>query len=289
MTGQGDATIDDAGLRVAAEVRTVNNRYLKLTLRGDVGLMSQESKVEALVRKTIRRGHVHLAVSVERDSAARTATIDSEVLANYVQTTSELVSRFHVGAVSMDALLQLPGVVCESRKPGDTDAEWPHIQKTIREALDKLQQFRLEEGAAMLADLKENCSAIATELDGIEARSPIIIDAYRQRLADKVNRWMDANEMQHIDSADIVREIGIFSERADISEETVRMRSHIDQFLKICDAKESSGRKLDFIIQEMFRETNTIGSKASDADVSNHVVEIKTRIERLREMVQNVE
>ena len=290
MTGHGDATVDEQGLRVVAEVRTVNNRYLKLTLRGDSSILRQESRVEALVRKTVRRGHVHLAVSIERDSAARTATIDGDVLANYVAQTSKFASDLNTSTASMDALLQLPGVLCEPRRMDpENDAEWPTIEKAIESAMATLHEMRQQEGAAMMDDLKDNCDAISTELDAIEKRAPLLIDAYRQRLADKVNRWMESNELEHIDASDVVREIGVFSERADVSEETVRLRSHVGQFLNFSDAKESSGRKLDFVIQEMFRETNTIGSKASDAEISAHVVEIKTRIERLREMVQNVE
>jgi uncharacterized protein (TIGR00255 family) len=290
MTGHGDARLEEDGLRVAAEVRTVNNRYLKLTLRGDPLVTSLESKVEAVVRQTIRRGHVHLAVAVQRDSAARAAVIDAEVLAHYVDQTNKLAQRLHVTQPSLDALLQLPGVICEpSRMRDEIDSEWPNIEQTIRAAMSKLHEMRLQEGAAMLDDLQANCQAITRELAAIEARGPQVIDAYRERLTDKINRWLEKSDFDTIQSSDVIREVGIFSERSDISEETVRMRSHIGQFQQICRAPESSGRKLEFVIQEMFRETNTIGSKANDAEISAHVVEIKTRIERMREMVQNVE
>ncbi len=223
MTGHGDAAIDADGMRFYAEVRTVNNRYLKLTLRGDSVVSSLESKVEALIRKSVRRGHVNVSVSVERSSAARSASIDADVLANYVSQTNLLATQLDVPKAGLDTLLQLPGVVCEPfRQNEEVETEWPHIERTIAGALAKLYEMRAQEGAAMLGDLQENCKAIAAEIVAIEKRGPIIIEAYRQRLAEKVNRWLEENEIEQIDSSDIVREVGIYSERADISEETVK-------------------------------------------------------------------
>lgn len=290
MTGHGDATLERDGLRVTVEAKTVNNRYFKLTLRGDAFVVGQETRVERLVRQHIRRGHVHLATSIDRTAPGMMATIDEPVLKQYIEQLTQVTQRHPIAPASLDTLLQLPGVMKEpSQGPKQANEEWPVVQQAITAALERLQQMRSSEGAAMLDDLQDNCRAISVHIKAIEQRSPTVVHGYRQRLTERINSWLDENEVANIQSADVVREVGLFTERCDTSEETVRLASHLDQFVHICGAKESQGRKLEFVIQEMFREANTIGSKANDAEISAHVVDIKTRIERMREMVQNVE
>jgi uncharacterized protein (TIGR00255 family) len=148
--------------------------------------------------------------------------------------------------------------------------------------------MRQEEGAAMAADLTANARAIAAELSAVERRAPQVVEAYRARLLDRLKGLLADLGVQ-IQPADVVREVGIFAERSDISEEIVRLKSHLEQFATVMAERDSQGRKLDFVIQEMFRETNTIGSKANDAEIARHVIEMKTAIERMREMIQNVE
>ena len=140
----------------------------------------------------------------------------------------------------------------------------------------------------MAADLDRNRQEIATELAQIESRAPLVVDGYRRRLTERINKLLGEFEIS-VQPADLIREVGLFAERSDISEEAVRLRSHLDQFAEIMQLDESSGRKLEFVTQEMFRETNTIGSKANDAEIGRHVIDIKAAIERIREMIQNVE
>ncbi len=137
-------------------------------------------------------------------------------------------------------------------------------------------------------DLHANCQAIAADLDQIEQRAPLVVEAYRKRLMERLNKLLEEFGLE-IQPADVVREVGLFTDRSDISEEIVRLRSHLQQFDAIARTEQGNGRKLEFVIQEMLRETNTIGSKANDAEIARHVVEIKTAIERMREMIQNVE
>lgn len=140
----------------------------------------------------------------------------------------------------------------------------------------------------MAADLKTNCRAIAAELNLIAERAPQMVEAYRSRLEERLKKLLAEQDVT-LSPADLIREISIFAERSDISEEIVRLRSHLEQFDTIMGLPESSGRKLEFLIQELFREINTIGSKSTDVEIARHVIEIKTAIERLREMIQNVE
>jgi uncharacterized protein (TIGR00255 family) len=191
--------------------------------------------------------------------------------------------------LSLESLLALPGVVTE-HVPSADDAErdWPLIRSTLEGAMENLAKMRTEEGRVMSDDLRANCRVIAAELAEIEKRVPQVSESYRTRLADRLKAVLIEHQVT-LDPTDVIREVSIFAERSDISEEIVRLRSHLEQFDTIMDLAESSGRKLEFLTQEMFRETNTIGSKANDIDIARRVIDIKAAIERVREMIQNVE
>jgi uncharacterized protein (TIGR00255 family) len=183
----------------------------------------------------------------------------------------------------------LPGVVDDAAdQSGDVMADWPIVQNTLRAALENLGRMRTEEGRAMAADLTANCRTVGASLELIERRAPLVVEEYRNRLFDRLKRTLAQLDVS-LQASDIIKEVGLFADRSDISEEIVRLRSHIEQFQNTMEFPESSGRKLDFLTQEMFRETNTIGSKANDVVIAQHVIDIKTAIERIREMIQNVE
>ena len=288
MTGHGDAHCEEDGLRVSVDIRTVNSRYFKMSFRGGELWGDMESKVESLVRKQVRRGTVNLQLQIVRGAAAD-YRINQDVLASYLEQLSRLDNKFtRSGSVSLDTLLALPGVVDTESAADSSGQTWQAIQQTVEQAIDKLQTMRQSEGQAMAADLNKNLELVLGELDLIEARAPEVIDAYQRRLVDRINLLLENHDVS-VTSSDVIREVGVFAERADISEECVRLRSHIDQFRRIMNAVDAAGKKLDFLVQEMFRETNTIGSKGNDAGIARHVVEIKTCIERMREMVQNIE
>jgi uncharacterized protein (TIGR00255 family) len=166
--------------------------------------------------------------------------------------------------------------------------DWPLIQETLLAAMENMASMRVGEGKAMATDLAANCNTIAAQLTQIEARAPLVAEAYRARLTDRLQKTLAEYQIS-LQAGDLVREISIYAERSDISEEIVRLRSHLVQFDTIMAHEESSGRKLEFLTQEMGRETNTIGSKANDVEISRAVIEIKAAIERIREMIQNVE
>ena len=170
----------------------------------------------------------------------------------------------------------------------DPAEDWPLIGATLEAALTNLARMRTEEGRAMAADLAANCRLIAARLDQLARRAPLVADGYRQRLEERLKRVL-ADFQVALDPGELVKEVSLFAERGDISEEIIRLRSHLDQFDAIMALPESAGRKLEFLTQEMFREANTIGSKANDVEITNDVIEIKTAIERIREMIQNIE
>jgi uncharacterized protein (TIGR00255 family) len=290
MTGHGEAQRHEAGVRVAVEVRTVNNRFLKLLLRVSEGYGGLEPQIDAVIRNQLRRGAVTVNVRVDRESSPDDFRLNEVVLASYYRQLQELAQRAGwAGDVRIDSILALPGVVAENAGHRlDVDAVWPLVERTLTEALQNLSQMRAEEGAAMGRDLHANCRAIAADLDQIEQRAPLVVEAYRQRLLERLNKLLDEFGLE-VQPAEVVREVGLFTDRSDISEEIVRLRSHLQQFEAIARTEQSSGRKLEFVIQEMLRETNTIGSKANDAEIARHVVEVKTSVERMREMIQNIE
>jgi uncharacterized protein (TIGR00255 family) len=162
------------------------------------------------------------------------------------------------------------------------------IGETLQAAIDNMTVMRTDEGRAMAADLAANGRAVAKDLDAIELRAPLVSDLYRTRLTERLTKTLAEFQIT-LQPGDLIREISIYAERSDISEEIVRLRSHLEQFADTLELTESSGRKLEFLTQEMFREANTIGSKANDVQISRHVIEIKSAIERIREMIQNVE
>ncbi len=290
MTGFGEAHLQDGGLTITVEVRAINSRYFKLTVKSGDGHGGLESEIESVVRQHIRRGTVQVSLWVNRPRSPDDYRIDADVLDSYRQQLEAVHSRWHVvESVSLELLLQLPGVVNESSaKSADLHEDWPFIQKALEEALANLDTMRQREGAAMKADLRGNAKTISTELEAIAARAPSVVDSYRERIRDRVAKTLEKYEVS-LEPADLIREVSIFAERSDISEEIVRMRSHLEQFDSTLELDESTGRKLEFLTQEMVRETNTIGSKSNDVEISRHVIEVKAALEKIREMIQNVE
>lgn len=290
MTGFGEAHRQADGVAVVVEVRTINNRYFKLTLKCGEGYSLLEPEVENVVRQQIRRGTVQVNLRVDRVRGSDDYQLNQAVLANYRRQLRELTDEWEADeAVPLSQLLLLPGVVIENpTSPAEAEEEWPLVRETLVAAMDNLAHMRADEGRAMAADLRANCQSIAGELKQIEARAPLVVEAYRERLVERLQAAL-AEFAVTLNPADLIKEVGLFAERSDISEEIVRLRSHLEQFDTIMELPESSGRKLEFLTQEMFRETNTIGSKANDVQIARHVIEIKASIERVREMIQNVE
>ena len=287
MTGFGEARLQDERWSVGVEVRTVNNRHLKLSAKISERYSALEPELERLVRETIRRGSVQLALRVERPRRAEEYQLNLVALASYRDQLRDLLPP----GVPIDyaGLMVLPGVV-EERKPtgNDPHEDWPALAGVVTEALVRLQAARKEEGRAMAEELRGLSGAMGEHLTRIVERGPTVVASYQKRLVDRVQALVQDQGVA-IEPRDLIREVAIFAERADIAEEIVRLRAHLAQYIEVIDEPESSGRKLEFVVQEMGRETNTIGSKANDVEISRAVVEIKGLLERIRELIQNVE
>ncbi len=289
MTGFGEAHSQQDGLAVAVEVRAINSRFFKLSVRATEGYASLEPHIEEITRQSIRRGTVQVNLRVDRLRSCQDFQINSDVLSGYRDQLKALYHKWdETATVSLEALLPLPGVVNDRSILFSPEDDWPAISKVLQAALANLAQMRIREGRSMGDDLSVNCRAIAAGVEEIQRRSPLVLDAYRTRLEERLNKVLSEYQVT-LDPADIIREVSLYADRADISEEIVRLKSHLEQFDAIMQLPESSGRKLEFLTQELFREANTIGSKASDVEIAKQVIEIKTAIERIREMIQNVE
>jgi uncharacterized protein (TIGR00255 family) len=292
MTGYGEARYQSGALSLSIELRALNNRYLKVSLRAADPYQLLEAEFEKVVRRRIKRGTLQIHLRCDKQSPPTDFRINAVALTSYVQQLTAAASKLGIAAAGealIGPALALPGVIPE---PGgqayQLHDDWPVIERVLEEALDRLQAMRKEEGRAMAAELLAHRDTIGRHLAVIRGRAPEIITLFRDRLVDRVRQLLAEHDVQ-IDRNDLIREVSIFAERSDIAEEVVRLATHLDHFQEIMKEDDSPGRKLEFLTQEMFREANTIGSKASDVDISREVVEIKGTLEKIRELVQNVE
>jgi uncharacterized protein (TIGR00255 family) len=292
MTGYGEARFHSDTLNLAIELRALNNRYLKVSLRAAEPYNLLEPEFEKVIRRLVKRGTIQAHLRCQRQCAPQEFQINGVALRSYLHQLRELAEETGLaghGTGLLGPLLALPGVVPEPATAAfSLEEEWPVIESVLIRALERMQSMRQEEGRAMAQELLQLRDQIARELDQVRQRIPLVAVAYRDRLLERVRALLSELDVQ-IDRSDLIKEVSIFAERSDIAEEVVRLGSHLDQFQEIIHEPESAGRKLEFLTQEMFRETNTIGSKASDVEISRHVVEIKGVLERIRELVQNVE
>lgn len=291
MTGQGQCRRMFGTMEIQVEVRAVNNRFFKLQLRTSDSLSRLEPEIEALCRKHVRRGSLTMTVFVSREARPADFRLQEVAIASYYSQIKSIATNLGIAAdVTMGQLLALPGVVNETevdnREPSDELTSETLI--AVEDALKCLNRMREAEGANMAAELLGQVERIREQKDAIEEKAPLVIDDYRERLRLRVQQGLSIIGAE-LNPADLMRETQIFADKADVREEIVRLRSHTRQFATLVEDKESQGRKLDFLIQEMFREANTIGSKAGDSEISQRVVDIKTVIEQMRELVQNVE
>jgi len=292
MTGYGEARHQGDALNLSIELRAVNNRYLKITVRAAEPYHLLEPEFEKVIRRTVRRGTLQVHLRCERQTAPQDFRLNAVALASYVEQLRAACKQVGLPDRSdqfLAQILTLPGVVPEPGSLGEhLHEDWPVIERTLEEALARLQTMRQDEGRAMAQELLNHRETIAGHLNRVRGRIPHVSSAFRDRLFERVRTLLNGVDVR-LDQSDLIKEVSIFAERSDIAEEVTRLDSHLAQFREFLDDAESPGRKLEFLTQEMFRETNTIGSKAGDVEISRHVVEIKATLEKIREMVQNVE
>lgn len=289
MTGFGDGQGQFNGVTYAVEIRAVNNRYFKAKIKLPESLAFLEEYIEKVLRENLSRGMVNYVLRLKNVPAEALFEIDEKALRVYIERLGRLGSCSDTKCqIDIGSLLGLPGIVTPAL-PDEQTAE--QIKKVVlevtKQAIGKVQQMRQAEGAALAADLDGRCKAIRKALKQIRARSEVVLQEYQKKLKKRADGLLAEAKLK-LDEETVAREVAVFAERSDISEEVARLESHLQQFTQSCQAGEQAGRKLDFITQEMLREANTIASKACDTEIVNCVVEIKCQIDRIKEQVQNI-
>ena len=290
MTGYGSAEGQLNGVTYTVEIRTVNNRYFKARIKLPESVAFLEEEIEKLLRKELSRGMVNYVLRLKDVSANAFFSINEAALRVYVEKLDGIAASANVKCpIDIGGLLALPGIVVPVL-PGKEEAE--QIKEKVlgitRQAIEAVKQMRAAEGAALAADLDSHCKAVKQGLMRIRARSKVVLQEYHKKLKKRVGELL-ADAKLKLDEETLAREVAVLADRSDISEEIARLDSHLQQFVETCKTDGQAGRKLDFISQEMLREANTIASKTSDTEIACLVVDIKCRIDRIKEQVQNVE
>ena len=289
MTGFGDATGERDGTHYAVEIRSLNNRYFKAVIKLPETISVLEPEVEAMLRERLGRGSITYILKKRSDTAEAAYHINTEALRSYLEQLQAVKGLDRLVQIDLASLVQLPGVCQEpTDESEEIEKHGPVIRELTVRAVEKLNLMRVREGEALFADLMKHVRTIADNLAEIKQRAPHVIEEYHRRLSQRVNQLLSKAELR-VSEVDLIKEVAVYAERADISEEIQRLTSHLEVFEQSCRHGEHAGRKLDFITQEMLREANTIASKANDAQIARHIVEIKGAIDRLKEQVQNVE
>jgi len=290
MTGYGECRVQNDRWSVQVEIRSVNNRHLKLVARISEPYVSLEAELERLVREKLRRGSIHVTLRIEPNRPVDSYRLNLAAIQAYREQYLTLCQDWNIYPPSdWLSLLSLPGIIQDHVSTGvSVHEDWPELSKIVEVAIDRLTESRRREGAAMATELLGYSAAIRAELQLVEARYPHTKSEFADRLRDRVGQLLEKYDIT-IEPEQLIREVAIFSERSDIAEEITRLRAHLSQYDEIITGKTSEGRKLEFVVQEMGREINTLGSKSLDVAISRSGVEMKSTLEKIRELVQNVE
>jgi uncharacterized protein (TIGR00255 family) len=289
MTGFGDATAEKDGTHYAIEIRSLNNRYFKPVIKLPETISGLEPELESLLREKLGRGSVTYICKMRTDSPEAAYHINTAALKAYLVQLQSVQGLDRFVSIDLAGLVALPGVCQEPRD--ETDEILRHgdtVRQLTVKAIAKLQSMREREGQGLFFELMKHVAVIGQSLAEISKRAPAVVEDYHRRLTQRVNQLLSKAELR-VNEGDLIREVAVFAERADIAEEIQRLTSHLGAFEEACRGDDHAGRKLDFITQEMLREANTIASKANDAAIARQTVEIKGAIDRLKEQVQNVE
>lgn len=288
MTGYGRCEETVNGRHITVELKSVNHKYFEFSPRVTRGYGFLEDKLKTYVQSRVSRGKIDLYLSIETlEDSDVVVNVNHSLTAGYIAAFREISERYNLpDAVTVNSLSRYSDIFSVHKAPEDEDAIWADVQAVTKKAVDAFIRMREVEGKRLYDDIMSRASVIMEIVGKIEARSPETVREYRERLEAKLREVLQDTT---IDEQRILTEAAIFADKVAVAEETVRLRSHFEQLKAFLDSGEPSGRKMDFLVQEMNRETNTIGSKASDSQIAYMVVDIKAEIEKIREQIQNIE
>lgn len=288
MTGFGRADGETSLGKVFVECRSVNHRFCEISARLPKRLTPFEGRVKETVRSEVSRGKVDLSVKLDQTGEGKIQlAVDFPLTEQYLQALRSMKERFRLeGDVTLELLAGVKDLIILREELEDVESCWPEILTILKQALRDMEGMKRSEGEALGKDLRQRLERIANELEGIRTGFPSSLMAYQGRLRERLRVLLADTD---IDPLRFEQEIALLAERMDITEETVRAASHLAQFRSFVEGEEPVGRKMDFLLQEVNREVNTISSKVNDAEISRKVVEIKAELEKIREQVQNIE
>jgi len=290
MTGFGRGSATGEEFKVGVEIKTVNNRYLDIHLRLGQELTSLEMNIRKLVGARLSRGRVDLNINFER-TGATTYEINRQLIAGYIKALRDIQTEFQLtGDVDINTVTRLPGAMATARD-GLDEATAAGIERAVNEALDDLERMREIEGATLAEEMRVRLAKIEAEVPVIESAAEGLVDAYRQRLQKRIGELVNrsGNQTVELDAGRLAQEVAYLADRSDITEELTRLRSHLEQFRVAIEGEGDVGKRLDFLLQELNREANTVLSKSTEVSLKDAGLAIKAEVEKLREQVQNVE
>lgn len=287
MTGFGRSEIQREGVLLVTEVRSVNNKFCDISLRLPKWLSQFESKVRTLVQQRILRGKLSISMTWNGGGSDLALGLDEDVADRYFGLLKALKERYNLaGEITLQTLLCFPDLLSPEKGSVVDENCWRLVEEGVIKALNDIISMKDSEGAALSEDLRVRAGVLLKHVEKVEKRAPVRVKEAKDKLKMRLSELLDRGE---IPEDRLALEAVVFADKLDCTEECVRLRAHAGQFVSLIDGPELAGRKLNFLLQEMNREANTIGAKAADAGIVNEVVNIKDEIEKLREQVQNVE
>jgi uncharacterized protein (TIGR00255 family) len=289
MTAYASSESTKNQLTVSVEIRSYNSRYLDISLRTPHGYLCLEDKIKSMISDNVSRGRIEIKLQIIDDSEdAYVFDIDEPKALAYINVLSKLKNKFNINAdISLDLLVNTGGVIKPVETSKDMDTCWDSIKTCLSAALEDLNAMRNKEGDFIAKDFTNRLDFIEKSIGQIKKDSGNLLSHYQERLKERITALTQG--MIDIDPARTAQEAAFFADKSDISEEILRVESHIKEFRIIMDSDESAGRKLNFLLQEFGREFNTMGSKAGNSNVSHIIVAVKSELEKIREQVQNIE
>lgn len=289
MTGYGKSTVEVGDTKIHVEIRSVNHRFLDITTKMPHALLFMEERLKQVVKGLLTRGRVDIFVTLEGETfIEKKIDVNWKIVDQYFTRLKDIQRRYDLtGDISIDMVSKLDHVFSEKEMENDAD-EW---QMALLEAMDnaarQLVEMRLKEGHELYEDLKKRITEVRRWLSSLDERRPMVIEEYKERIRARIEEY--TKEQLRPDETKILQEVALLAEKGDITEELTRLQSHFIQFEGTLSMDEPVGRRLDFIVQEMHREVNTIGSKSNDGKMTEMVVNLKSEMEKVKEQVQNIE
>lgn len=289
MTGFGRGEYKNDNYHFIVECRTINHKYADINIRLPRKISFLEDKIRSVVKDYVKRGRVDLYIKLDLiGSEDVNLKFDEKLATQYVNILKNIKSTFELqDDITVMNIAKFPDVIKSEEKEEDEDLLWSMLKEALQDALLRLKDMRSEEGIKLANDIDMRCDLLNNYIEEIEKYSYNVVNDYKERLKNRITEILDNPSL--VDETRLAQEVAIYADKCSITEEIVRFRSHINQLKNAIHKNESIGRKIDFLIQEMNRETNTIGSKSSDLNITNLVVEVKSELEKIREQIQNIE